>query len=164
MFDPVQINKLYTFIKSKANGRSTKHMSQKRTANVIENKVGFALVLGSLVFLAFFFSLSLWLCWCCPACNASCCTQVALSVATATQPLISFASHSSCCSCFCPFSLFALDSFSFSEKAKRRMKIAFNWAHLLFELTHGENSISLAWRSNCTLEAGGVLQQTHVAH
>lgn len=59
MFDPVQINKLYTFIKSKANGRSTKHMSQKRTANVIENKVGFALILGSLVFLAFFFSLSL---------------------------------------------------------------------------------------------------------
>lgn len=58
MFDPVQINKLYTFIKSKANGISTKHMSQKRTANVIENKVGFALVLGSLVFLAFF-SLSL---------------------------------------------------------------------------------------------------------
>lgn len=53
MFDPVQINKLYTFIKSKANGRSTKHMSQKRTANVIENKVGFALVLG--VFSGFFF-------------------------------------------------------------------------------------------------------------
>lgn len=44
MFDPVQINKLYTFIKSKANGSSTKHMSQKRTANVIENKVGFALI------------------------------------------------------------------------------------------------------------------------
>lgn len=53
MFDPVQINKLYTFIKSKANGRSTKHMSQKRTANVIENKVGFALVLGSFFWLFF---------------------------------------------------------------------------------------------------------------
>lgn len=127
MFDPVQINKLYTFIKSKANRSSTKHMSQKRTANVIENKVGFALLPLALCFFC-----------CCPcsACNASCCTQVALSVATAapspgyaaTQPLISFASYSPPSPPSSPPvpSPSSLVSFSFSEKAKRRMKIAFN--------------------------------------
>lgn len=133
MFDPVQINKLYTFIKSKANGRSTKHMSQKRTANVIENKVGFALI--PVLPPSTPSSLCFFCCCPCSACNASCCTQVALSVATAapspgyaaTQPLISFASYSPPSPPSPPLSSPSLlVSFSFSEKAKRRMKIAFN--------------------------------------
>lgn len=131
MFDPVQINKLYTFIKSKANGSSTKHMSQKRTANVIENKVGFALISVLPPSSPLPSSLCFFCCCPCSACNASCCTQVALSVATAapspgyaaTQPLISFASYSPPT---LPSSPSSLVSFSFSEKAKRRMKIAFN--------------------------------------
>lgn len=78
-----------------------------------------------------------------PEGNPPCCTQVALSVV---------------CNRRIPGRMwleYPLQYFRKKREAKTTNEIAFNWAHLLFELSHEENSIRMAEKTALEVPAVG---------